>query len=246
MALSVAELGTESFKSAAGGGPPGLFDTTRQIFGHLVEPPPPKPPEPVRKATPVFAAKEEPSAVGHDGVPGVILRPDPKKRQEAVVLHAASVRGFAMGEPVHIPFTGEYHLFLAASGRLPANSVLKEGSPKDALYGTMNGGDMLMEAYQPFDVPVDFTNCGRLQLTIAVGDNLPAGVSVQLVTAGGMEDIGTEFYGLESKSEQVVEFRVPAQAPQRVIGIRVLFHSLDTTHSTKAAIKQFTMLPRLE
>ena len=100
-----------------------------------------------------------------------------------------------------------------------------------------------MEAYQPFDPPVDFAHCGSLRLTLLVGDALPAGVTLQLVTDKRLEDLGTEFYGLDTTPEQILEFRVPVQAQAlRVIAIRAMFHSLEPTHSTKAAIREFTLL----
>ena len=74
-------------------------------------------------------------------------------------------------------------------------------------------------------------------------ERIPAAVSLQLVTATRLEDLGTEFYGLESKPEQTLEFQVPARSLQ-AIAIRVIFHSLQPTHSTKAAIRQFTLFPR--
>lgn len=104
---------------------------------------------------------------------------------------------------------------------------------------------MQMEAYQPFDPPLDFAHCGSIRLTLLVGDALPAGVSLQLVTSTRLEDLGTEFYGLDTAPEQTLEFRVPVQPRElRVIAIRAVFHSLEPTHSAKAAIREFTLLPR--
>ncbi len=242
--LSVPPLGSEVLGNPFDANPPGLLDSTRQVLAHLVHAGEPKLRAPVQRATRVFSAKEEPAVIGKDGVPGVILRPKTSpRRRPGMVLAAASI-ALPFSGTMRIPFTGEYHLF-ASSGHFPANSVVQTGSPRDAIYGTLNGGEMQMEAYQPFDPPMDFAHCGGLRLTLLVGDALPAGVSLQLVTATRLEDLGTEFYGLDTTPEQVLEFRVPVPAQAlRVIAIRAMFHSLEPTHSTKAAIREFTLLPR--
>lgn len=247
--LSISQMGITAPDAGAGANTqadaPGIFETTRRLLARLAHPAGPAPPAAASSATPVFSAQEQPAPVGKDGAPGVILRPKTTPRRRPVIVPpvAASTSAFSRSEPLRIPFTGEYHLFLASSGRLPPNSVVQTGTPRDALYGTTNGGQMQMEAYQPFDPPIDFTHCGTLQLTLSVGDALPAGVGLQLITANRLEDLGTEFYGLESKSEQTLDFQVPAH-PIQAIAVRVLFHSLQPTHSTKAAIRQFTLFPR--
>jgi hypothetical protein len=233
-----------------GGADTGAGANLRILRSHasrarLARPARPAPPAAASSATPVFSAQAQPAPVGKDGAPGVILRPKTTPRRQSVIVPpvARPTSVFSRSEPLRIPFTGEYHLFLASSGRLPLNSVVQTGTPRDALYGTNNGGQMKMEAYQPFDPPIDLTHCGTLQLTLSVGDNLPAGVGLTLSLHDVLPILGTEFYGLESKPDQTLEYQIPAH-PIQVIAIRVIFQSLEPTHSTKAAIRQFTLFPR--
>ena len=207
--VSVPQLGNEVGGNPYDANPAGLVESTRQVFAHLVHSGEPKLPVKAPRATQIFSAKDEPTVVGKDGVPGVILRPKTgQRRRPAMVLPAVNT-ALSFSGSMRIPFTGEYHLF-ASSGRFPPNSVVQTGSPRDAVYGTLNGGEMQMEAYQPFDPPVDFAQFGGLRLTLLVGDALPAGVTLQLVTATRLEDLGTEFYGLDTTPEQTLDFRVPA------------------------------------
>ena len=99
---------------------------------------------------------------GKELVPGVILRPETKARdQEHARLLPAGTRGLLMSRPLTIQFTGEYHLFPTSSGQVQSDSVVYSGTPLDAAYINMGGGSMETEAYQPLHPPIDFTNCAE-------------------------------------------------------------------------------------
>ena len=127
-----------------------------------------------QSVTRIVGAKEEGRGIGNDGVPGLILRHegDPRQRTLGGALrwgHAHfSLSELSLSEPLTIPFTREYHLFRASSGQLPSRSMVRIGTPLDAVYVTTNGGLMQMEAYQILDPPIDFSHCGRIQLNLPV------------------------------------------------------------------------------
>ena len=59
--LSVPQLGSEVVGNPFDANPPGLVESTRQILAHLVHAGEPRLPAPVRRATKVFSAKDEPA-----------------------------------------------------------------------------------------------------------------------------------------------------------------------------------------
>jgi hypothetical protein len=191
----------------------------------------------------IVSPKEHRGAPSKDGFPGLVLQDkagsQPKIRR---------VQGHSsLSQPFTIPFTGEYHLFRTVSGQLPPHSMVKKGTPLDAVYITTNGGLMQMEAYQTFDPPIDLAGCGSIQLALFSGEVFPASASLQLVEGARMEDLGSDIFGLIASTEEALEYTVPA-SPHRpqVNAIRVVFHPNPTqrSQSMRVAIRRFVLMPR--
>jgi hypothetical protein len=185
---------------------------------------------------------------GKDLVPGVILRPPAKPQKiEAIGLVPASRHGILESRPFVLNFTGEYHLFPTSSGHVQADSTVLKGTPLDAAYASMSGGTIETEALQPLNPPLDLTNCGTIQLSLKTGERSPASATLQLLTPGGSQDLGTEIFGLDSAGQETLEFAVPGVPANLLVkAIRIVFHRdpFNRTQSTKVAVQNFTFLPR--
>jgi hypothetical protein len=185
---------------------------------------------------------------GKDLVPGVILRPETRARnQEHARLLPASARGLLISRPLTIRFTGEYHLFPTSSGQVQSDSVVYSGTPLDAAYINMGGGSMETEAYQPLRPPIDFTNCGRVELTLRNGERSPSSATLHLIHSKRMEEIGSEIFGFEPAPIEILKYDIAlVPRPFLVDGIRIVFHRDPSrrSQSTKVAIEKFTLIPR--
>jgi hypothetical protein len=225
----------------------GAFDTARRVVARLGGPPKPMPP-PARDApVQVIDPGSEPAS-RRDGIPGLILRAELKsRRQKVVVPFAVPTAKISLARPQTIPFTGEYRFFRYSSGQPPPGSVERLGSPLDAVYATTNGSPLIMEAVQPFDPPVDFARCGRIQISVTNREPLPGTVFLRLEEGAKIEEIGVDFIGVGHAREEVVEFLVP-DAPRRplVSALRLIFKkNLDQeSRSTRAAIRWIALIPR--
>ena len=223
--------------------PAGGPAAVRRLLARLAGPPEGHA-APVQKAGPKVVNLEK----YKDGIPGLILRTEaPRQRPKVMVPFTVPAAGLKVSQPLLIPFTGEYRLFRQSSGQPPPGSLVQYGSPLDNVYVTTNLGAMQMEAFQPFDPPVDFTRCGRVQLTLLNREVSPATLTLSLVAGGAVEEIGLDIFGLHGAPEETLEFLVP-DAPRRrpVSAIRVRF-ALDPkyeTQSARVAIKGFTLFPR--
>ena len=186
--------------------------------------------------------------MGQGGIPGLILLPNKKKPQSVTIPPAYRLRiTLSPSKPVMIPFTGEYQLFRESSVKLPPDSLERPGSPLDAVYVSTNGGAMETDAYQDFDPPVDFTTCGKIQVTLTSGEMFPASATLILLGAEQVGEMGPEIFGLNSAAEETVEFAVPPMPGGiPVKGIRVIFrhNPMEASHSTQVAIQRFTFVPR--
>jgi hypothetical protein len=222
---------------------PGLVPNTRRVLLRLTHGSKAKLQAPKQSVTRVFSPKEQRGAPGKEGFPGLVLRYELGSRRKTLSVHGH----FSLSQPLTIPFTGEYHLFRTVSGQLPPHSLVKTGTPLDAVYVTTNGGLMQMEAYQTFDPPLDFASCGRIYLTLFSGEVFPAAASLQLVAGSRIEDLGSEIFGLAAPSEEVLEYAVPAWSHRpQVNAIRVVFHPNPTqgSQSMRVAIQRFILMPR--
>jgi hypothetical protein len=106
---------------------------------------------------------------------------------------------------------------------------------------------METEAYQKLEPPIDFANCGKVQLTLLSGEGSLASVSMQLVITRGTEALGSEFFGVSPNPEETLEFPVPpCTRSLEVRAIRLMFYRDPSgrDRSTKVAIERFTLLPR--
>lgn len=200
-------------------------------------------------SSPVPAPKaKERGTLGAAGVSGVILKPKVKTQREWLrLLPSAPGMPLVLAEQLTFPFTGEYHLFRTASGRVPDDATTVDATPIEALYVTTSGGSMETQAYQPLVPPVDFAHCGQVHITMRSGEVFPVGATLQLFTEAGLEDLGTQVFGLDRNAEETLPYFVPA-APKRppVRALRLIFRHdpAMAARSTKIAIVSFTLVPR--
>jgi hypothetical protein len=200
-------------------------------------------------ASPIPSPRTQQSgSLGSQGASGVILKPKAKDRQPAVRL-LSSLPGspLVLAEQLSFPFTGEYHLFRTSSGRVPADAAVQEGTPFDARYVTTNGASMETQAYQSLVPPVDFARCGQIQITMRSGEVFPIGVTLQLFTDAGLEDLGLQVFGLQSGSEETLPYFVPAAAARPVVkALRLVFRHDPgrAATNTRVEVVRFTLVPR--
>jgi hypothetical protein len=180
-------------------------------------------------------------------VPGVVLMPALKSPRQPRIRLVSAHLGFSGTQSLTFPFSGEYHLFPASSGRLPPGSVLHLGTPLDAIYVTLSGTALETDGYQKLNPPIDFSNCARVQMTIMSGEPSPAYALIQLIHAAGVLNLGSDIFGLGSGPEETLTFPVPQTGTRLLVSaIRVAFYP-DPTHrdqSTRVAIERFTLIPR--
>jgi hypothetical protein len=183
---------------------------------------------------------------GKELVPGVILRPETKRKQEGTLAQLPTRLGLLVQRPLTFSFTGEYHLFPTSSGHVQSDSVVYRGTPLDAAYINMGGSSMETEAYQPFRLPIDCSKCGKVQLALRSGERSPASATLRLHFEEGEVDLGSQVFGFEPKPEETLEYEVPIPMRRAGLrGIRVVFHCdpARRSESTRVAIDRFTFLP---
>jgi hypothetical protein len=230
---------------------PGM---TRQVLRRLAHvPPAPAEPSKVeaqatkRGVTQVVDSGPTIGAKNQNGVPGVVLRPRPKRSQRPPLIVPGARLRFSSGQPLVIPFTGEYELFRTSSGSLPAGSILETGTPLESVYGTTNGGPMDTVAVQTFEPPIDLTNCGKILVVLASAETMPLLASMQLVSGEGVEDVGTELMGMTRAREETLEFQVPHTGKQLLANaIRISFQrpAINRDKNVRVAVLRFTLVPR--
>jgi hypothetical protein len=259
--LMQATVGTEPPPAVAAAGPldlpPPPPGTTSRVLERIAHVPPlPRPvPAPsgangpqkivTEMVDPAPAASIEKTM---KGIPGVILRPRPVKAEKPPMVLAGARFHFTAGrQSLAFPFSGEYELFRLSSVSLPRGSTLETGSPLEAIFGTTNGEPMQTVAVQPFDPPLDLTNCGKVLVTVINAEKYPVLVMMQLVTESSVEDGGSDLLGMKGAGEQMLEFQVPpATRPLLVRGLRIAFQRPVTDNNTnvRIAVKGFTLLTR--
>jgi len=229
---------------------PGVTRRVLQRLAH-VPPPPMAPPKVEAAPAPVVTRLADPTPatreMGRNGVPGVALRPRPKRSQRPPLIVPGARFRFSAAESIAIPFTGEYHLFRTSSGSLPAGAIVEPGTPLDSVYGTTNGGSMETVAVQTFDPPIDLTHCGVVLVVLTSAEQLPLLASMQFVADGWVEDGSTELMGMKQARQETLEFQVPVIAkPLLVRTIRISFHrpDKDRDKNVRVAVERFTLVPR--
>jgi hypothetical protein len=233
---------------AAGEAPPAPA-VTRRVLQRLVHVPAvPSKTQADSKKTVSKLVSPGPAAgtMGKGGVPGLVLRP-PLRANARPPLIAPGVRGLPAAQPLDFPFTGEYELFRASSGRLPAGSAIDTGTPLDMVYGTTNGGPMLTVAVQAFETPFNMTNCEKVLVELISRDTMPLLATLRLVAERSVEDAGTELMGMQPGREETLEFQIPHSAkPLLIHAMRITFQrpGFDQEKSARIAIHRFTLQER--
>jgi hypothetical protein len=227
---------------------PGMTGRVLQRLMHV--PPAPEAPSQVEaQATKSVTRMVDPGpAIGakdQNGVPGVVLRPRPKRTQRPPLIVPGARLQVASGRPLVIPFTGEYQLYRTSSGELPAGSIVDPGSPLERVYGTTNGGAMDTVAVQMFEPPLDLSNCGKVMVALISAETMPLLASMQLVAESSVEDAGTELMGM--KREETLEFQVPHTGKRLLIhAIRITFQrpAIDRNKNVRVLLQRFTLESR--
>jgi len=236
---------------------PGITAQLLHRFSQF--PPDPEPPAKAEAAAkPRVAQIVDPTpatrdlTTGRDGVPGVVLRPQPELAQN---LASFAWGGFARGAqlrlssggPVSIPFTGEYQLFRRSSGQLPAGAAVERGVPLNVIYGTTNGGEMQTVAVQRFNPPIDLTDCGKVVVVLLSAETLPALASIEFAAGARVEEGSIELLGTGQTSEQTLEFQVPVTSkPLLAREIRISFSrpGRGGDRNARIAVQRLALVPR--
>jgi hypothetical protein len=158
-----------------------------------------------------------------------------------------SAPSLSFAQPLSIEFTGEYRIYRLSSGGVPPKSTVEIGTPLESFYGTTNGSAMVTEAWQPLEPALDFSNCGKIRLSVASREELPAVATMYLITASGAQALGEDIFGKAGVKEETLEFAVPAHPGDLVgTGIRVVFATFpeEDFRSTKVAVQRITFVPR--
>lgn len=182
------------------------------------------------------------------GLGGVILRPKGKAPQRFRAPQAAAASRLFVRRILKFPFTGEYHLYPQSDAFQPGTVPVNEGTPLDASYKTLNGKAMVTEAIQALHPPMDIRNLARIQVTLAIGENILAEARMQLIAKETLLDLGTDVFELvPAEMEETMEFVVPESTGTfSVHSLRLLFNRPDRRNtSSKIAIRSFTLLPRV-
>jgi hypothetical protein len=236
------------------GQPPEMPGMTRRVLQRLAH----VPPTPVATAKAASGARKtvatrvvDPGpAIGLEarkGIPGVVLRPKPKRALRPPLIVPGARLQLSYTQPLGIPFTGEYQLYRTSSRTLPAGAIVKTGTPLEGLYGTTNGGPMDTVAVQTFEPQIDLTYCGKVLVALTSTEAMPVLASMQLVAEGRVEDGGTELMGMNPTPEETLEFQVPHTGRRLLVhAIRILFQrpELDRDKNVRVRVERFTLVPR--
>jgi len=229
---------------------PGRTGRVLERLAHV--PPAPAPPSKLEgKAPEAVAARLVDSgrvigAKAQGGFPGVVLRPGPRPGQRAPLILPGLRLRLSAGQPLAIPFEGEYDLFRKSSGSLPPGAMVETGTPLENLFRTTNGGPIETVAVQAFQPPIDLTHCGQVLVTVTSAQVVPVLASMQLVADGGVEDGGSDVMGMGRVREELLKFQVPVTArPLLVHAIRISFESpFDPDKNARIAVERITLAPR--
>ena len=231
--------------------PPETPGITRRVLQRLAHGPPAlsEVEGPIAKAVVTRVVDPGPAIGAKDlnGVPGVVLRPGPKRSLHPPLILPGSRLRLSSDQPLAIPFAGEYELFRTSSGTLPKGSIVETGTPLDSVYGTTNGGPMETIAVQAFEPPIDLMHCAKVLVALTSAETMPLLASMQLVAERNVEDAGTELMGMKPAREETLEFRVPFRSrPILVHAIRIVFQRPggERNKNVRVAVDRLTLVPR--
>jgi hypothetical protein len=199
--------------------------------------------------------------------PGVILLPETKQEQPAVVAPSFAWRyispEIATVRPFQIPFSGVYWMYRPPFDRPPRTSHVQQGSPLKLSFRTTDHAPMSMEAYQKLGQAIDIRCCRAIQLAISNTDPYPGTVALELVVIDSqsasqpMLSLGTvsitsspRSSSLASKAvltQETLEFAIPAVAPLRQFDvIKMIYHPdpVRLERSSRISIERFLLLPQ--
>jgi hypothetical protein len=245
---------SQGFEDAAD---PGMIGTLQQVWSDLEEGT--SRVEEKKRAAKVVkpkrdAAKKEETfkpinIPGAKLVPGVILRPEKKEVERAVVMprmYDVPRIATTVWNSLTIPFTGEYRIFPTSSAGLNHVWAAEFGTLLDNAYATAGGGRLETQAYQQFVIPIDFTNCRKVQMALVNAEDGPFGAVLHLETAVGSVELGSEIGGLDRHAEETLEFEVPEGTNTMVRAFRVAFQRIPVqgSKSLKVDVQSFTLVPR--
>jgi hypothetical protein len=262
--LSVTQIRIQARMNGVTEDDSSLVDTAQQLWQELQEAPTPKEPAlPAAANTTRIVNRPRPKGAGKKGirakeiagsgnyqVPGVVVRPDVMPRRQVLAIPMTTRGRSSMGKidrPLSFPFNGEYRLFPTSSANLQHEWAVEDGTLLQHVYITAGGGSLQTEAYQKFEAPFDFADCGKVRLVIGNEEEGPFSTAMKLVTADGTLDLGTQICGLERHREEALEFAVPeSNHSLPVQAIRIDFSRMPRqgSESMKLVVREFTLSPR--
>jgi len=129
---------------------------------------------------------------------------------------------------------------------LPPGAIVFHESPLNIVYMTLIEASMQTEAYQRFEPAIDFSGCGKVRLTFRSGEVLPASATMLLVMAEREVELGPEFFALEPRPEETLDFAVPDSVRGYVKGVRVMFlrNPAQAKQNARIEVKAFELVPR--
>ena len=180
------------------------------------------------------------------GFPAAILRPEAASRPGSIRLPAKPGPPAFGNQALVIPFTGEYRLYPDVFAELPPGAIVFHESPFNIAYVTLIAASMQTEAYQRFDPAIDFSRCGKVRVTLRTRETLPASAMMLLVTAARTVESGPEFFALNPRPEETLDFAVPDSVRGNVKALRVLFqrNPAQATQNARVEVKTFELVPR--
>jgi hypothetical protein len=198
--------------------------------------------------------------------PGVILLPEIKREQPAVVVPSFSWSRIspeiATVKPFRIPFSGVYWMYRPPFDRPPRTSHVQQGSPLMLSFRTTDHAPMSMEAYQKLDRAIDLKCCHAIQIAISSTDPYPGTVALELVvidsrSAGQpMLSLGTvsitsrppsrSLAGSAAPTLETLEYGIPVVAGLHQFDvIKVIYHRdrVRQERSARISIEGFVLSP---
>ena len=204
------------------------------------------------------------SGVADRGYPGVILWPEVKTTQKALIAPARSWVPSPLApvprSPFSIPFSGQYWMFKPPQMGPPRDSYFRRSSPLALSFSTTDQRPLSMEAVQKLDHALDVACCRAIQLAIENADRYPGTIALELllidtqapgqpVQSLGKRDVlsrpGIKPLDLSAiPVTEVLDFPVPRESMiHQFDAIQVLFHRafIRIDRSAKISIASFTL-----
>jgi hypothetical protein len=236
---------------------PGLIESTRALLRNVFygdEPP-------ADDAAPSFQQQSPPVTTAEydaDTFPGVILWPELQPQTRLIDPSPAFGSGpMSPGNPLSIPFSGQYWMYKPPYTRPPESSFFRRGTPVELSFKTTDHSVLRMEARQQLDRPIDTRCCRAIRITVLNADRQPGFVVLELFLLSGTRPFTLGRAALVSQPDtrtdpvtparEELEFAIPASIPiSNFDQWRVVFHRnvLRLDRSARVAIERFTLVPR--